>query len=64
MRTGSFCFGETPGLADIFLVPQVVNAANYKLDMTPYPVIRRIFDTCMALPTFEIAHPRTQADAE
>ena len=64
VRTGSFCFGETPGLADILLVPQVVNAANYKLDMRPYPVIRRIFDTCMALPTFEIAHPRTQADAE
>ena len=64
VRTGSFCFGETPGLADILLVPQVVNAANYKLDMTPYPVIRRIFDTCMALPTFENAHPRVQADAE
>lgn len=63
-RTGQFCFGDTPGLADILLVPQVVNAANYKLDMAPYPVISRIFDTCMALPAFANAHPRVQADAE
>jgi maleylacetoacetate isomerase len=63
-RTGRFCFGDTPGFADIMLVPQVVNAANYKLDMTPYPVISRIFDAAMALPAFAAAHPRAQADAE
>lgn len=64
VRTGTFCFGNTPGLADILLVPQVVNAGNYKLDMTPYPAISRIFDACMALPAFANAHPRVQADAE
>jgi maleylpyruvate isomerase len=63
-RTGQFCFGDTPGLADILLVPQVVNAGSYKLDMTPYPVISRIFDACTALPAFANAHPRAQADAE
>ncbi len=63
-RTGAFCFGDAPGLADLVLVPQVVNAANYALDMTPYPVISRIFDAGMALPAFEQAHPRNQADAE
>lgn len=63
-RTGTFCFGDEPGLADILLVPQVVNAANYALDMTPYPVIQRIFDACMALPAFAQGHPRAQADAE
>jgi maleylacetoacetate isomerase len=63
-RTGRFCFGDTTGVADIMLVPQVVNAGNYKLDMTPFPTIQRIFDNCMALPAFEKAHPRNQADAE
>ena len=63
-RTGRFCFGDTPGLADILLVPQVVNAHNYKLDLSPFPTIERIFDTCMQLPAFETAHPRNQADAE
>jgi maleylacetoacetate isomerase len=63
-RTGTFCYGDAPGLADILLVPQVINAANYTLDMTPYPVINRIFDHCMMLPAFANAHPQVQADAE
>jgi len=63
-RTGAFCYGDAPGLADICLIPQVVNAANYKLDLTPYPLISGIFDRCMALPAFAGAHPSAQADAE
>ena len=63
-RTGNFCVGDAPGLADICLVPQVVNAGNYRLDMTAYPTISRIFDACLALPAFANAHPRAQPDAE
>jgi maleylpyruvate isomerase len=63
-RTGAFCFGDRPGLADILLVPQVVNAGNYNLAMTPFPTIQRIFDACMALPAFAEAHPSRQPDAE
>jgi maleylacetoacetate isomerase len=63
-RTGTFCYGDAPGLADILLVPQVVNAGNYKLDMTPFPTIRRIYDAGMALPEFANAHPSRQSDAE
>jgi maleylacetoacetate isomerase len=63
-RTGAFCHGDRPGLADVALVPQVVNAERYQLDMTPYPTITRIFDSCMALAAFEAAHPRNQPDSE
>ena len=63
-RTGAFCYGNAPGLADICLVPQVVNAGNYRLDLAPYPTIRGIFDACMALPAFAAAHPKAQGDAE
>lgn len=63
-RTGTHCIGDTPGLADVCLVPQVVNAGNFKLDLTPYPTIRRIFDRCMALEPFAAAHPARQPDAE
>src|SRR5215471_8623273 len=38
-RTGLFCHGDQPGLADIALVPQVVNAERYRLNISPYPTI-------------------------
>lgn len=61
---GRFCFGDTPTLADVCLVPQVANAGRVKLDMTPYPRIRAINDACLALPAFDAARPEKQPDAE
>jgi maleylacetoacetate isomerase len=63
-RTGSFCHGDDPGLADVVLVPQVVNAERYRLDMAPYPTIARIYKSCMALAPFAAAHPANQPDRE
>lgn len=63
-RTGAFCCGDTPSLADISLVPQILNSANYKLDLTPYPTLVRINTACLALPAFAQAHPAHQPDAE
>ncbi len=63
-RTGTFCHGEAPGLADICLAAQVVNNARFHVDMTPYPAISRIHEACMALPAFRKAAPQNQIDAE
>ena len=63
-QTGRFMHGDTPTLADICLIPQVVNAGNFQLDLAPYPRIRRIFDAAMALPAFANAVPSLQPDAE
>jgi maleylacetoacetate isomerase len=63
-RTGAFCHGDHPGLADIALVPQMVNAERYRLDLAPYPTIARIFETCMKLDAFAAAHPERQPDRE
>jgi maleylacetoacetate isomerase len=63
-RTGAFCHGDSPGLADVVLVPQVVNAERYRLDMAPYPTIARIYRACMARAPFAAAHPDNQPDRE
>jgi maleylacetoacetate isomerase len=56
-ESASFSFGSSPTLADLFLIPQVANALRYKVDLTAYPRIRHIFDTCMQLPAFSRSHP-------
>jgi maleylacetoacetate isomerase len=63
-RTARFCHGDRPGLADIALVPQVVNSERYRLDLAPYPTIARIYQDCMALEAFAAAHPDRQPDRE
>lgn len=62
--TGTFCHGETPGLADICLVPQMANSGRFGLDLTPWPTIGRIHAACLALPAFARALPGNQPDAE
>lgn len=63
-ETGTFCHGDTPGMADICLVAQVANNARFNVDMTPYPTICRIRAACMAIPAFADAAPARQPDAE
>ena len=62
-QTGRFCHGELPGLADVFLIPQVANASRYECPLDVYPTIRRINEACLALPAFERAQPHLQPDA-
>lgn len=61
---GAFCFGDSPTLADVFLVPQVANALRYDVPIDAYPRIRAVNDACLALPAFAAAHPTRQPDAE
>ncbi len=61
--TGTFCHGDRPTMADVFLVPQVFNARRFACDLTPYPTIVRIDTACRALPAFDRARPEVQPDA-
>jgi len=62
-QTGRFCHGDMPGLADIFLVPQLANASRYDCPLEAYPTVRRINEACLTLPPFERAQPHLQPDA-
>src|SRR3954465_5134326 len=60
-ESGSFCFGDGPTGADGFLVPQVANPIRYKVELSPYPRVRRIYEACMQLPAFSMSHPDNRA---
>ena len=62
-QTGQFCHGDTPGLADCELVPQLYNARRFAVELAPYPPLQRIEQACLALPAFDAARPETQPDA-
>ncbi len=61
--TGRFCHGDTPGLADCCLVPQLYNARRFGLELEPFPTLRRIEQACLSLPAFDAARPENQPDA-
>ncbi len=59
---GKFCYGDTPTIADIALVPQVFSARRFNVDIARYPLISMIDANCSALPAFVDAHPSNQPD--
>ena len=58
-----FALGDTPGLVDLCLVPQIFNARRFKVDMDQYPVLARIEANCQKLPAFADAAPMSQPEA-
>jgi maleylacetoacetate isomerase len=63
-NAGAYCYGDTPTLADICLIPQCANAKRVKLDFTPFPTIARIEAQALKHPAFDAALPANQPDAE
>jgi maleylpyruvate isomerase len=61
---GPFCFGDTPTLADLCLVPQLANARRFGVDVSAYPRLLKAEAAAKALPAFGNAAPEKQPDAE
>ncbi len=55
--TGKFCHGDTPGMADFCLVPQVYNARRWGADIGHLTRINTIVEHCGAIETFAAARP-------
>ena len=63
-QRGPFCFGETPGLADICLIPQLANARRFNCPLDAYPTLLRVESTALAHPAFGDTAPERQPDAD
>ncbi|KPW85972.1 maleylacetoacetate isomerase [Pseudomonas congelans] len=57
-----FCFGASPGLADIYLLPQLYAAHRYHVDLTAFARIQRVEHLALQHPAFQQAHPDAQSD--
>lgn len=62
-RAKSFSFGETPGLADCFLIPQIYNAKRFDINMKEFPTLERVNESSLSVPAFQKALPENQPDA-
>ena len=58
-----FAFGDSPGLADCVLVPQVYSAERFGVDLAPYPALVAAVARARELDAFLAAHPDRQPDA-
>lgn len=62
-QRGDYCFGHTPTLADVYLVPQVESARRFKIDIGRWPLIGAVDAACARLAAFRDAAPAAQPDA-
>ena len=61
-EAGRFCHGDTPTMADCFVVPQVYNSQRPVVgaDLRKWPTLERVYRTCLEHPAFDRALPRNQ----
>ena len=60
---GRFSFGDTPTVADVYLIPQVESARRFKVDLGRWPGICAVDAACAELDAFRKAAPLVQPDA-
>ncbi len=63
-RPTTFCHGETPGLADCALVPQIFNAHRFNCKLDHVPHVMRVHAACMMHEAFSTTQPSVCPDAE
>ena len=62
-RSTPFLHGDAPGMAEVYLVPQMYNARRWGADVSQCPTLLAADAAARALPAFAEAAPENQADA-
>jgi maleylacetoacetate isomerase len=57
-----FCFGDTPGWADLHLIPQLRNGRRLGCNVADYPLLLEVEARCVDLEPFRLARPEHQPD--
>ena len=60
-RDSAFCFGDTPGLADIALAAHAAGAATVDVAVEDYPRLAAILERCQQLDAFALNSPQALA---
>jgi maleylpyruvate isomerase len=63
-EAGPFCFGSTPTMADLCLIPQLANARRFGVDCDVFPRLLKVEAATKGLKAFADAAPDRQPDAE
>jgi maleylacetoacetate isomerase len=64
LPASTYCYGDTPTLADCCLVPQIFNGKRFNVNFDGLPRTMAAFDACMAHPAFQKAQPSSCPDNE
>jgi maleylacetoacetate isomerase len=60
--SGKYCIGDDITIADLCLIPQVYAAHRFSVDLTPFPICRRINAELEKMEAFRKAHAHRQVD--
>ncbi len=61
-KATTFCFGASPGYADLHLVPQLYNCRRFEVDLAPYPLLVTVDSACHEVEAFRAAAPERMPD--
>ena len=59
-----WCFGDSPTLADCYLIPQLYSARRFNVALDRWPRLLAVEAAAETHPAFQAAHPARQPDAD